>query len=98
MALVAAHSRHLWPCPRVARVATTDRRSLVQPAHSCVIARCADNFSHRLILLERCVENVAGDGEVRYQTVYALMGKLQGEAKVSRVSLMGSPADTGKGK
>ena len=41
---------------------------------------------------------VAGDGEVRYQTVYALMGKLQGEAKVSRVSLMGSPADTGKGK
>ena len=41
---------------------------------------------------------VAGDGEVRYQTVYALMGKLQSEAKVSRVSLMGSPADAGKGK
>jgi len=41
---------------------------------------------------------VAGDGEVRYQTVYALMGKLQSEAKVARVSLMGSPADAGKGK
>ena len=41
---------------------------------------------------------VAGDGEVRYQIVYALMGKLQSEAKVSRVSLMGSPADAGKGK
>ena len=41
---------------------------------------------------------VAGDGEVRYQTVYVLMGKLQGEANVSRVSLIGSPADTGKGK
>jgi biopolymer transport protein TolR len=41
---------------------------------------------------------VAGDGEVRYQAVYALMGKLQGEARVSRVSLMGSPADRGKGK
>ena len=41
---------------------------------------------------------VAGDGDVRYQTVYALMGKLQSEAKVARVSLMGSPADAGKGK
>jgi biopolymer transport protein TolR len=41
---------------------------------------------------------VAGDGAVRYQTVYALMGKLQSEAKVPRVSLMGSPADAGKGK
>jgi biopolymer transport protein TolR len=41
---------------------------------------------------------VAGDGEVRYQAVYALMGKLQSEARVSRVSLMGSPADSGKGK
>ena len=41
---------------------------------------------------------VAGDGEVRYQAVYALMGKLQSEARVSRVSLMGSPADGGKGK
>jgi biopolymer transport protein TolR len=41
---------------------------------------------------------VAGDGEVRYQRVYALMGKLQSDAKVSRVSLMGSPADTGTGK
>ena len=41
---------------------------------------------------------VAGDGEVRYQTVYALMGELQSKAKVARVSLMGSPADSGKGK
>ena len=41
---------------------------------------------------------VAGDGEVRYQAVYALMGKLQGEARVARVSLMGRPADTGSGK
>jgi len=41
---------------------------------------------------------VAGDGDVRYQAVYALMGKLQSEAKVSRVSLMGAPADSGKGK
>ena len=41
---------------------------------------------------------VAGDGEVRYQAVYALMGKLQSEAKVARVSLMGSPADSARGK
>ena len=39
---------------------------------------------------------VAGDGDVRYQTVYALMGKLQSQAKVARVSLMGTPPQTGK--
>ena len=33
---------------------------------------------------------VAGDADVSYQTVYALMGKLQGRANVTRVSLMGS--------
>ncbi|HOV95384.1 MAG TPA: protein TolR [Thermomonas sp.] len=37
---------------------------------------------------------VAGDGNVRYQVVYALMGKLQSDAKVSRVSLMGAPPTT----
>ena len=39
---------------------------------------------------------VAGDGDVRYQVVYALMGKLQSDAKVSRVSLMGAPPATAK--
>ena len=33
---------------------------------------------------------VAGDADVSYQTVYALMGKLQSQANVTRVSLMGS--------
>ena len=36
---------------------------------------------------------VAGDADVSYQTVYALMGKLQSQANVTRVSLMGSPPD-----
>jgi hypothetical protein len=31
-----------------------------------------------------------------YQVVYALMGKLQSDAKVSRVSLMGAPPATAK--
>lgn len=39
---------------------------------------------------------VAADGDVSYQTVYALMGKLQSQAKVTRVSLMGSPPQSGK--
>ena len=33
---------------------------------------------------------VAGDADVSYQTVYALMGQLQSQANVTRVSLMGS--------
>jgi biopolymer transport protein TolR len=39
---------------------------------------------------------VAGDAAVRYQRVYALMGKLQSDAHVARVSLMGSPPSAGK--
>ena len=42
---------------------------------------------------------VAGDREASYQTVFEVMGELQGSAKVSRVSLMAKPpADSSKSK
>ena len=41
---------------------------------------------------------VAGDREASYQTVFEVMGELQSDANVSRVSLMAKPADNPKGK
>ena len=42
---------------------------------------------------------VAGDADASYQSVYALMGKLQSRANVTRVSLMGSlPGTTPAGQ
>ena len=41
---------------------------------------------------------VAGDADVSYQTVYALMGQLQSQANVTRVSLMGSLPSASEGK
>ncbi len=41
---------------------------------------------------------VAGDGDVSYQTVYRVLGKLQSQAKVSRAGLMGDTPDGAKAK